>query len=476
MKILNLKQKISIFALVFFALPFMSFAQNQTPPTVTSGASNITQTYAKADILFSYYDPTTSLIEITYGEATPDDHVINQKTEIVYSLLADGPFLSPSLFYELSNLKQNTTYNYIIKYKVIGFSLITSPVFSFKTLPNPALDFLLAPKNIKENEAEIDAKFLGPLISGLQVGVEYGIRGFSSNSGPLSISGEELRDFSFLLPNLNQGTTYQYRMYDVNDYYYPSHTATFTTAGSLSINAVSQAYDMTSTSARISGFILNTNPGTRHFRIEYGEGGSYDLKTDPLVFDINGNFGPITLSNLKSNTTYNQRLADDDGVFKPSASNTFKTQPVASSGSSVFSLANPYKGLVPKCNTDTYQKGEKIIMIKDKSGQEKPVDQIGEFKNPCDFAYLMILVKNVIRFAIFDLSLPVATIAFVYGGYLLMTSGDDPGNRKKAKSMIIKVFAGLAIAMAAWVVVNTILTSLIPADRLQEYSLLKTFL
>ena len=86
---------------------------------------------------------------------------------------------------------------------------------------------------------------------------------------------------------------------------------------------------------------------------------------------------------------------------------------------------------------------------------------------------LMILIANVIDFLIFYLSLPIAAIVFAYSGWLFMTSGDNPGKRDQAKSIFWKVGLGLVIAMAAWLIVNTILTSLVNPELLDKYSLLK---
>ena len=91
----------------------------------------------------------------------------------------------------------------------------------------------------------------------------------------------------------------------------------------------------------------------------------------------------------------------------------------------------------------------------------------------CGWDQFMLLIKKVIDFAIFGLSLPVGAIVIAWTGFLFMTSGDDPGKRKKAKDALIKIVAGLVIAMAAWLIVNTILTSLIRHEVLKNYSLLK---
>lgn len=80
--------------------------------------------------------------------------------------------------------------------------------------------------------------------------------------------------------------------------------------------------------------------------------------------------------------------------------------------------------------------------------------------NPCDFNDIMTLVNNVINFLIFTLALPLAAIVIAWSGFLFLTSGAEPGKRTKAKKMLTDVVIGLVIALAAWLIVQTILTSL----------------
>jgi len=80
--------------------------------------------------------------------------------------------------------------------------------------------------------------------------------------------------------------------------------------------------------------------------------------------------------------------------------------------------------------------------------------------NECDFNDLMTLINNFINFLIFTLALPLAAIVFAWAGFLFMTSGGDSGKRTKAKGMLINVVIGLVIALAAWLIVQTILQSL----------------
>ncbi len=78
----------------------------------------------------------------------------------------------------------------------------------------------------------------------------------------------------------------------------------------------------------------------------------------------------------------------------------------------------------------------------------------------CDWTDINALINNVIHFLIFDLAMPLAACIFAYAGFLLMTSGSNPENRSKAKGLIINVFIGLAVALAAVLIVKLILSTL----------------
>lgn len=77
----------------------------------------------------------------------------------------------------------------------------------------------------------------------------------------------------------------------------------------------------------------------------------------------------------------------------------------------------------------------------------------------CGLSDLLLLINRIIDY-IFVLILPIASIVFVYVGYLYITSGGDPGKRSKAKSAMIKLVTGIVMIMAAWLIVRTILVSL----------------
>ncbi len=102
-----------------------------------------------------------------------------------------------------------------------------------------------------------------------------------------------------------------------------------------------------------------------------------------------------------------------------------------------FAAENPDSGLIPCGRSDTN----------------------GNITNPCDFAGFMELINNVIQFLLFKMAVPIAAIMFAYAGVLLVTAGGGEA-KTKAKHIFGNVVFGLVIAIAAWLIVRTILSIL----------------
>lgn len=79
----------------------------------------------------------------------------------------------------------------------------------------------------------------------------------------------------------------------------------------------------------------------------------------------------------------------------------------------------------------------------------------------CDFGALLALVYNVIKFILYDMVLPISAIMFAYAGFLLITAGGEAAHaRQKAKSIFTNTVIGLIFAVAAFLIVKTILSVL----------------
>lgn len=79
----------------------------------------------------------------------------------------------------------------------------------------------------------------------------------------------------------------------------------------------------------------------------------------------------------------------------------------------------------------------------------------------CGFNDFMALINRVIKFILFDMVIPIAAIMFAYAGFLLVfAGGDSSGARTKAKSIFTNAVLGLIIAVAAFLIIRTILSIL----------------
>lgn len=99
-------------------------------------------------------------------------------------------------------------------------------------------------------------------------------------------------------------------------------------------------------------------------------------------------------------------------------------------------------GLVPDCNT----------------GAIDP--KTSNYVNPCDFDMLMTIINSVINFVLIDLATPLFALIIIYVAWLYLSSGGSSENVTKAKTILKNAIIGYIIALAAWLIVKAILTTL----------------
>lgn len=81
--------------------------------------------------------------------------------------------------------------------------------------------------------------------------------------------------------------------------------------------------------------------------------------------------------------------------------------------------------------------------------------------SPCNFNAFMHLINNIINFILVYMTVPIAAIMFAYAGFELVTAGGESAHaRTKAKNIFTNAIIGLVLALAAWLVVHTILSIL----------------
>lgn len=79
---------------------------------------------------------------------------------------------------------------------------------------------------------------------------------------------------------------------------------------------------------------------------------------------------------------------------------------------------------------------------------------------PCNRCDLLKLLKNIIDFVLIGLMPPVAAILFVWGGFLILMGGANPGWITQGKSIFWNTAIGIAIILASWLITNSIIRSL----------------
>lgn len=85
----------------------------------------------------------------------------------------------------------------------------------------------------------------------------------------------------------------------------------------------------------------------------------------------------------------------------------------------------------------------------------------GEANNPCTLCHLFQLISKIIDFVLKDLLLPLAILGFLIGGIMIITAGGSENQLEKGKSIIWSTVIGIFIAFAAWLIVDTIIQSIV---------------
>ena len=75
----------------------------------------------------------------------------------------------------------------------------------------------------------------------------------------------------------------------------------------------------------------------------------------------------------------------------------------------------------------------------------------------CNFCHLFVLARNIMKFLILTLAMPIAALLFAWAGILYITAAGNTGQIGRAKKIFADVLLGLVIAVAAALIVDLIL-------------------
>lgn len=92
----------------------------------------------------------------------------------------------------------------------------------------------------------------------------------------------------------------------------------------------------------------------------------------------------------------------------------------------------------------------------------------------CDLNDVGNLINGIINW-ILSIAGIIFTISVVWSGFLYMTSGTNPGNKTKAKDMMLSTLYGFLLILLSWLIVYTIVKTAASGNGNKSDSILKYF-
>ena len=90
-------------------------------------------------------------------------------------------------------------------------------------------------------------------------------------------------------------------------------------------------------------------------------------------------------------------------------------------------------------------------------------------KGPCSLCDAMIVMRNIITFG-FQLAFSIGTAMIAWGAIRMMAAGGNEKTVTDAKSIMTSAIIGIVIAVAAWTIVNTVLSVFIQSGASAPWS------
>ncbi len=84
----------------------------------------------------------------------------------------------------------------------------------------------------------------------------------------------------------------------------------------------------------------------------------------------------------------------------------------------------------------------------------------GPSQPACTVCHLFALLGNITNFILKDVMPPLAGLFFLVGGIMMVAAGGSEERYKKGKTILVNTLIGVVIVLAAWVVINTLITAL----------------
>ena len=391
-------------ALLIFSiciLPKISFGQTVSAPVITTEVSNITATSANISVTVEKFDPSLfpMKLSLVWNKVGGTPQVISLNTQNLNP--TDIPTTLKAVV--LDNLDPSTdTTDSSYSYRVVqlGTNAPYTAISTFKTL-------VVATTS---NTAPLTVTVSGAT----------GTSDTSTNlHGTINIVAGGSEDISDFNENFQIIDDEHYQIGAFNDENYVTDVL-----ATIPSDQVTSGFNKTA-SAIIAGLEPNT---LYHYRLKIEVYNHQIIISNETTFTTAKSFVPIsnTNNNPNSNNSSNSNSISPQSNTTPASLSTSTNKPSVN------------KNLIP-CGT---------------------IDNPTPCGGSQGWNQLMTLINNVINFILFRLALPIAAIMFAYAGFELLTAGGDTSKMKKAKSIFLNVALGLVFAVAAWLIVDTVLTIL----------------
>ena len=82
---------------------------------------------------------------------------------------------------------------------------------------------------------------------------------------------------------------------------------------------------------------------------------------------------------------------------------------------------------------------------------------------PCTICDIWVLADKIVNFVWF-LATPILIVVLIIGGFIYLTSGGNPKKTEQAKSLLTSAIVGIIISLAAFLIIDTILKTLVRQD------------
>jgi len=81
-------------------------------------------------------------------------------------------------------------------------------------------------------------------------------------------------------------------------------------------------------------------------------------------------------------------------------------------------------------------------------------------QNPCGIGDFFGMLGRIYDFVVKSIAAPLAIIALVIGGIMILISGGNPGLATKGKQAIMFAIIGLVLAFGSYIIIKTLLSAL----------------